>query len=122
GRGGGHRQAEVPAIGIHHQRRAAADRRAARGGRPRHRLGPRRRSPARRGQHRGSTMTDNTAAISPPPLPRGQPAGHHRVAIATTAATLAEHAATLQARGFRLALVAAHDDRDTLRAVYLYVA
>jgi Ni,Fe-hydrogenase III large subunit/Ni,Fe-hydrogenase III component G len=67
-------------------------------------------------------MTDNPAATSPPPLPDGQPAGHHRVAIPTTAATLAEHADALQRQGFRLALVAAHDDRDTLRAVYLYVA
>ncbi|MEU7875798.1 NADH-quinone oxidoreductase subunit C [Dactylosporangium sp. NPDC049140] len=71
-------------------------------------------------------MTDNTAATSPPPLPSGQPVGHHRVAIPTTAATLADHADVLQRRGFRLALVAAHDDhgpdRDTLRAVYLYTA
>jgi Ni,Fe-hydrogenase III large subunit/Ni,Fe-hydrogenase III component G len=67
-------------------------------------------------------MTDNTAASSTPPLPGGGPAGYHRVAIATTAATLAEHADTLQRQGFRLALVAAHDDRDMLRAVYLYVA
>ncbi|MFG2043867.1 NADH-quinone oxidoreductase subunit C [Dactylosporangium sp. NPDC048998] len=52
--------------------------------------------------------------------------GHHRVAVATTAATLAEHAGTLQRRGFRLALVAAHHDpgpdRGTMRVVYLYVA
>jgi Ni,Fe-hydrogenase III large subunit/Ni,Fe-hydrogenase III component G len=42
--------------------------------------------------------------------------------MTTTAATLAEHAGTLQRRGFRLALVAAHEDADTLRAVYLYLA
>jgi Ni,Fe-hydrogenase III large subunit/Ni,Fe-hydrogenase III component G len=64
----------------------------------------------------------HAATISPPPLPGGRPAGHQRVAITTTAATLAEHADTLQHQGFRLALVAAHDDRDALRAVYLYVA
>ncbi len=58
----------------------------------------------------------------PPPLPDGQRAGHHRIAIPTTAATLAEHAATLHQRGFRLALVAAHHDHDALRAVYLYTA
>ncbi|GIH21458.1 hydrogenase large subunit [Rugosimonospora africana] len=58
----------------------------------------------------------------PPPLPGGQPAGYHRVAIPTTTATLAEHAAALHQRGFRLALVAAHDDHDALRAVYLYTA
>jgi Ni,Fe-hydrogenase III large subunit/Ni,Fe-hydrogenase III component G len=65
-------------------------------------------------------MTDDTPTTSP--LPGGQPAGHHRVAIPTTDATLAKHADTLQRHGFRLALVAAHDDRDTLRAVYLYLA
>src|SRR5204863_8670072 len=42
--------------------------------------------------------------------------------VATPAAALAEHADTLQQRGFRLALVAAHDDGDALRAVYLYTA
>jgi Ni,Fe-hydrogenase III large subunit/Ni,Fe-hydrogenase III component G len=63
------------------------------------------------------------ATTGPPPLPGGQPAGEHRVAIPTTAATLTEHADTLQRHGFRLALVAAHDDRgEALRAVYLYVA
>jgi len=66
-------------------------------------------------------MTDDTVTTSPP-LPGGQPAGYRRVAIATIATTLAEHAGTLQRYGFRLALVAAHDDRDTLRAVYLYTA
>jgi Ni,Fe-hydrogenase III large subunit/Ni,Fe-hydrogenase III component G len=65
-----------------------------------------------------------TAATPNPasPLPGGQPAGYHRVAIPTTTATLAEYAATLHQRGFRLALVAAHDDHDALRAVYLYTA
>jgi Ni,Fe-hydrogenase III large subunit/Ni,Fe-hydrogenase III component G len=67
-------------------------------------------------------MTGNTATPGPPPLPGGQPAGHRRVAIPTTAATLAEHAGTLHQRGFRLALVAAHHDHDALRAVYLYTA
>jgi Ni,Fe-hydrogenase III large subunit/Ni,Fe-hydrogenase III component G len=57
-----------------------------------------------------------------PALPRAQPPGHHRVAVPTTATTLPEHAAALQQRGFRLALVAGHDDRQTLRAVYLYTA
>jgi Ni,Fe-hydrogenase III large subunit/Ni,Fe-hydrogenase III component G len=67
-------------------------------------------------------MTDNAAIPSPAPLPGGQPAGYHRVAIPATAATLAERADTLQRQGFRLALIAAHDDRDSLRAVYLYLA
>jgi Ni,Fe-hydrogenase III large subunit/Ni,Fe-hydrogenase III component G len=61
-----------------------------------------------------------------PPLPDGQPVGHHRVVVTTTAATLPAHAATLHQHGFRLALVAAHHDqgpdRDALRAVYLYLA
>jgi Ni,Fe-hydrogenase III large subunit/Ni,Fe-hydrogenase III component G len=65
-------------------------------------------------------VTDTAA--SPPPLPDGQPSGQHRVAIPTTAATLHEHAAALHQAGFRLALVAAHDDPDALRAVYLYLA
>jgi Ni,Fe-hydrogenase III large subunit/Ni,Fe-hydrogenase III component G len=66
-------------------------------------------------------MTD-AATTSPGPLPGGRPAGDNRVAVPTTAATLAEHADTLQHRGFRLSLVAAHDDVDALRAVYLYTA
>ena len=61
-----------------------------------------------------------TAGLAP--LPDGRPAGYRRVAIPTTAATLAEYAGSLQRRGFRLALVAAHEDADTLRAVYLYLA
>jgi Ni,Fe-hydrogenase III large subunit/Ni,Fe-hydrogenase III component G len=56
------------------------------------------------------------------PLPGGQPAGYRRVAVPTAAATLARYAGTLRDQGFRLALVAAHDDRDALRAVYLYLA
>ena len=66
-------------------------------------------------------MTDTTTA-NPSPLPGGQPAGYHRVAIPTTAATLADYAGTLHRQGFRLALVAAHDDQGGLRAVYLYLA
>lgn len=58
----------------------------------------------------------------PLPLPGGQAAGYRRVAIPTTGATLAEDTGTLQRAGFRLALVAAHEDRDSLRAVYLFLA
>jgi Ni,Fe-hydrogenase III large subunit/Ni,Fe-hydrogenase III component G len=65
-------------------------------------------------------MTDNTTTAAP--LPGGESAGHHRVAVPTTAAALAEHAGTLQRQGFRLALVAAHEDHDMLRVVYLYLA
>ncbi|MET7400104.1 NADH-quinone oxidoreductase subunit C [Dactylosporangium sp. NPDC005572] len=78
--------------------------------------------------------TGNAAIASPPPLPGGEPTGYHRVAVPTTADTLAGHADTLQRRGFRLALVAAHDDHgpdrgpdrgpdhDQMHAVYLYLA
>jgi len=62
-------------------------------------------------------MTDALAA-----LPGGRPNGYHRVAVPCTAATLAQHAGALQHHGFRLALVAAHEDHDALRAVYLYLA
>ena len=64
----------------------------------------------------------NPATICPPPLPAGKHAGHRRVAIPTTTRALAGHATALHHAGFRLALVAAHDDRDRLRAVYLYTA
>jgi Ni,Fe-hydrogenase III large subunit/Ni,Fe-hydrogenase III component G len=71
-------------------------------------------------------MTGNAVTAGAAPLPDGEPVGHHRVAVPTTAATLADHADALQRRGFRLALVAAHHDhgpdRDALRAVYLYTA
>jgi Ni,Fe-hydrogenase III large subunit/Ni,Fe-hydrogenase III component G len=63
-------------------------------------------------------MTSNP----PPPLPGGRPAGYHRVAVPTTPASLTTYATTLQQQGFRLAMVAAHDDVDALRAVYLYTA
>ena len=65
-------------------------------------------------------MTESPATR--PPLPDAEPAGYHRVAIPTSGGNLAEQAATLHERGFRLALVAAHDDHDVLRAVYLYTA
>jgi Ni,Fe-hydrogenase III large subunit/Ni,Fe-hydrogenase III component G len=59
---------------------------------------------------------------TPPRLPDGVAAGHHRVAVTTSDADLPAHAAALAAEGFRLALVAGHDDRETLRAVYLFTA
>jgi len=42
--------------------------------------------------------------------------------VETTAATLARDSESLLRHGFRLALVAGHDDRDALRAVYLWTA
>jgi Ni,Fe-hydrogenase III large subunit/Ni,Fe-hydrogenase III component G len=67
-------------------------------------------------------MTDTTTTPDPLPLPAGVPAGYHRVAIQASTSTLAEYAGTLQHQGYRLALVAAHEDDGTLRAVYLYLA
>jgi Ni,Fe-hydrogenase III large subunit/Ni,Fe-hydrogenase III component G len=50
------------------------------------------------------------------------PAGVHRIARNLPAAKLAEQAAALFEDGFRLGLVAAHDDGATLRVVYLFLA
>ena len=55
-------------------------------------------------------------------LPAGEPAGHHRVAVTVDAVDLTSQAASLQAAGYRLALVAGHDDGHQLRAVYLFTA
>jgi Ni,Fe-hydrogenase III large subunit/Ni,Fe-hydrogenase III component G len=52
----------------------------------------------------------------------GAPAGTHRVARVVPPAKLAEQAAILLKDGFRLGLVAAHDDGATLRVVYLFLA
>ena len=57
-----------------------------------------------------------------PSLPDGETVGHRRVRIITTADDLVGDAARLAADGYRLALVAAHDDGPALRAVYLYLA
>jgi Ni,Fe-hydrogenase III large subunit/Ni,Fe-hydrogenase III component G len=56
-----------------------------------------------------------------PPLPVRQ-IGPHRGIIDTTAPDLLRHAAALTDAGFRLALIAAHDDDATLplRVIYLY--
>jgi Ni,Fe-hydrogenase III large subunit/Ni,Fe-hydrogenase III component G len=52
----------------------------------------------------------------------GVPAGVHRTTRDLGAAELADDAAALFAAGFRLGLVAAHDDGATLRVVYLFLA
>jgi Ni,Fe-hydrogenase III large subunit/Ni,Fe-hydrogenase III component G len=49
-------------------------------------------------------------------------AGVHRIARTLAPAELAEQSAALLKDGFRLGLVAAHDDGDTLRVVYLFLA
>ena len=59
---------------------------------------------------------------TPLPLPDGEANGHNRVAVATTADELPGRAAVLLRNGYRLALVAGHDDRDSLRVVYLFTA
>ena len=46
----------------------------------------------------------------------------NRRQIPVTAATLAQRAAALLDEGYRLALIAAHDDQDSFRVVYLFVA
>ena len=50
------------------------------------------------------------------------PVGAHRRRISTEPSDLANHAANLLAAGYRLALVAGHDDGAALRAVYLFTA
>lgn len=52
----------------------------------------------------------------------GEQVGHRRVAVPVTADTLVDQFAALLTSGYRLALVAAHDDGDALRAVYLLTA
>ncbi|HLU44521.1 MAG TPA: NADH-quinone oxidoreductase subunit C [Natronosporangium sp.] len=52
----------------------------------------------------------------------GTPVGYRRTAVTVTNDTLADQASALASQGYRLALVAAHDDGDALRAVYLYTA
>ena len=56
------------------------------------------------------------------PTLNGTPVGVHRVARTMAPVRLAGQAASLLEEGFRLALVAAHDDGDTLRVVYLFLA
>jgi Ni,Fe-hydrogenase III large subunit/Ni,Fe-hydrogenase III component G len=48
--------------------------------------------------------------------------GRHRVAHPVDTSELADRTAALLAEGFRLALVAAHDEPDRLRVVYLFLA
>jgi Ni,Fe-hydrogenase III large subunit/Ni,Fe-hydrogenase III component G len=50
------------------------------------------------------------------------PVGHHRVAVAVTAADLVEAAGSLLAGGMRLALVSGRDDGASMGVVYLFTA
>lgn len=62
-------------------------------------------------------------------MPAGEPVGEHRTALTITPDQLPSRAESLLHNGFRVALVAGHDDRDNrdngrdgLRAVYLFTA
>ena len=57
-----------------------------------------------------------------PVNPGDVPTGVHRVCRTVSPAELSEQAAALFGDGFRLALVAAHDDGATLRVMYLFLA
>jgi Ni,Fe-hydrogenase III large subunit/Ni,Fe-hydrogenase III component G len=69
-----------------------------------------------------SSRGDGIMTAAPLPLPDGEANGHNRIAVPTTAADLPGHTAGLLDDGYRLALVAGHDDRDALRVVYLFTA
>src|ERR1019366_10595910 len=71
---------------------------------------PDRRHPARR------------QPLTQDPAYEGVPAGVHRISLSMQPAQLKEQAEALFEDGFRLGLVAAHDDGDTLRVVYLFLA
>ena len=66
-------------------------------------------------------MTDSSSWTGVPAY-KGVPAGVHRIALTLAPAQLNEQAAALFEDGFRLGLVAAHDDGATLRVVYLFLA
>jgi Ni,Fe-hydrogenase III large subunit/Ni,Fe-hydrogenase III component G len=63
----------------------------------------------------------SAAAPLPASDPAGQPAGAHRVALPANAEDLPGQAAQLAGQGYRLALVAGHDDGHQFRAVYLFL-
>lgn len=50
----------------------------------------------------------------------GDPAGYRRTALAISSGDLLGHASSLIDAGFRVALIAGHDDGEVLRAVYLF--
>ncbi|MGI8311797.1 NADH-quinone oxidoreductase subunit C [Saccharopolyspora hattusasensis] len=52
----------------------------------------------------------------------GEPVGAHRTALTIAPEELPAHADALLDSGFRVALIAGHDDSDRLRAVYLFTA
>jgi Ni,Fe-hydrogenase III large subunit/Ni,Fe-hydrogenase III component G len=64
----------------------------------------------------------NDSGSADKPAYDGVPAGLHRIVLTLEAAQLSEQAEALFEDGFRLGLVAAHDDGATLRVVYLFLA
>ena len=66
-------------------------------------------------------MTDETSMTAEPAI-TGTAVGAHRVVRSIAPVRLAAQAAALFEEGYRLGLVAAHDDGDTLRVVYLFLA
>ena len=66
-------------------------------------------------------MTDDSD-LSEHPAYKGLRIGTHRIALPVEPAQLREQAEALFEDGFRLGLVAAHDDGPTLRVVYLFLA
>jgi Ni,Fe-hydrogenase III large subunit/Ni,Fe-hydrogenase III component G len=65
-----------------------------------------------------------TAPITPTPGPPGEPAGRHRTALTISPDDLYGRAKSLLDKGYRVALVAGHEEAGTtgLRAVYLFTA
>lgn len=65
-----------------------------------------------------------TPPVAPSPGPPGDPVGLHRTALRIAADALPTHATSLLDKGYRLAMIAAHEDAGTtgLRAVYLFTA
>lgn len=63
-----------------------------------------------------------TAVTPPEPVPAGEPVGTCRRALTVAPDELPERAGALLGAGFRVALVAGHEDAGRLRAVYLFTA
>jgi Ni,Fe-hydrogenase III large subunit len=68
--------------------------------------------------------SDVTPGFTPTPGPPGDPAGRHRTALTISPDDLAGRAKSLLDKGYRVALVAGHEDVGGmgLRAVYLFTA
>jgi len=72
--------------------------------------------------HAGSSGPADRTGLTGELALSGIPAGLHRIVRTIATARLSEEAAALFDSGFRLGLVAAHDDGATLRVVYLFLA